>query len=61
MQKINQILNKTIKVEQSRTLYFYLAINLDNKYNWKNFYKYLDNITNYLDTLASLLRKKKIN
>jgi len=33
MQKINQILNKTIKVEQSRTLYFYLAIDLDNKYN----------------------------
>ncbi len=33
MQKINQIFNKTIKVKQLKILYFYLAIDLDNKYN----------------------------
>jgi len=42
-------------------LYLYLVIDLDNKYNWKNFYKYLDNITNYLNILVSLLKEKKIN
>jgi len=33
MQKINQILNKTIKTKQLKMLYFYPATNLDNKYN----------------------------
>ncbi len=61
MQKINQILNKTIEVQQSKTLYLYLVTDSDNKYNWKNFYKYLDNITNYFNVLASLLRNRKIN
>ncbi len=42
-------------------LYFYSATDLDNKYNWNFFYKYLDNIIDYLDILASLLREKKIN
>ncbi len=42
-------------------LYFYSAIDLDNKYNWIFFYKYLDNITNYFNILASLSREKKIN
>ncbi len=42
-------------------LYFYSVIDLDNKYNWKNFYKYLDNITNYFDILISLLRDRKIS
>ncbi len=42
-------------------LYLYLVTNLDNKYSWKNFYKYLDNIIDYLDILASLLRDKEIN
>ncbi len=32
-QEINQILNETIRAKQLRTLYFYLAINLDDKYN----------------------------
>ncbi len=61
MQKVNQILNKTIKVQQSRTLYLYLATNLDNKYNQKDFYEYLDNIINYFDILTSLLKKRQIN
>ncbi len=39
-------------------LYFYLIINLDNKYNQKNFYKYLNNITKYFKTLISLLKKQ---
>ncbi len=42
-------------------LYLYLVIDLDNKYNWKNFYKYLDNIIDYFDILISLLRNKEIN
>ncbi len=42
-------------------LYLYSVTDSDNKYSWKNFYKYLDNITNYFDTLTSLLREKKIN
>ncbi len=42
-------------------LYLYSVTDLDNKYNWKNFYKYLDNIINYLDILVSLLKEKKIN
>ncbi len=33
MQEVNQILNKTIKAKQLKTLYFYLATNLNNKYN----------------------------
>jgi len=33
MQKINQILNKTIEVQQSKTLYLYLVTDSDNKYN----------------------------
>ncbi len=57
-QEVNQILNKTIKL---RTLYFYLATNLDNKYNQKNIYKCLDNITNYLNALVSLLKEREIN
>ncbi len=61
MQKINQILNKIIKAKQLKILYFYSATNLDNKYSWNFFYKNLDNITNYLDTLTSLLKKKEIN
>ena len=32
-QEINQIFNETIRTKRSKTLYFYLAINLDNKYN----------------------------
>ncbi len=42
-------------------LYFYPATDSDNKYSWKNFYKYLDNITEYLETLASLSKKQQIN
>ena len=61
IQKINQIFNKTIKAEQLRILYFYLATDSDNKYSWKNFYKYLDNITNYFNALTSLLREREIN
>ncbi len=61
IQKINQILNKTIKAQQLETLYLYSIIDLDNKYNQKNFYEYLDNITNYLDVLVSLSKEKKIN
>jgi len=61
IQKISQIFNKTIEAQQLETLYFYSATDLDNKYSWIFFYKYLDNITDYLNTLASLSRKKKIN
>ncbi len=32
-QKINQILNETIRAKQLRTLYSYLAINLDDEYD----------------------------
>jgi len=60
-QKINQILNKAIEAQQPETLYFYSATDSDNKYSWKNFYECLDSITNYLDALASLSRKKEIN
>ncbi len=42
-------------------LYSYSATDSDNKYSWKNFYKYLDNITKYLETLTSLLKKQQIN
>ncbi len=61
MQKINQILNKTIKTKQLRILYSYPATDSDNKYNWTNFYKYLDNITKYLETLVSLSKIQQIN
>ncbi len=33
IQKINQIFNKTIRVQQLETLYFYLVTNSNNKYN----------------------------
>ncbi len=33
MQKINQILNKAIEIQQLETLYFYSVIDLDNKYS----------------------------
>ena len=33
IQKINQILNKTIEIQQSKILYFYSVTDLDNKYN----------------------------
>ncbi len=33
IQKINRKLNKTIKVQQSEILYFYLVTDSDNKYN----------------------------
>ncbi len=42
-------------------LYFYSATDSDNKYNWKNFYKYLNNITEYLEILANLSKKQQIN
>ncbi len=42
-------------------LYLYLVIDSDNKYNWKNFYKCLDNIIDYLNILASLSRDREIN
>jgi len=58
-QKVNQILNKTIRAKQ--ILYSYSVTDSDNKYNWKNFYKYLDNITDYFDILASLSRDREIN
>ena len=32
-QEINQILNETIRAKRLRTLYFYLATNLDDKYD----------------------------
>ncbi len=32
-QKVNQTLNETIRAKRLKTSYFYLATNLDNKYN----------------------------
>jgi len=42
-------------------LYFYSATDSDNKYNWKFFNKYLNNITKYLEILVSLSKKQQIN
>ena len=57
-QEINKTLNKIRKAKRSRTLYSYLIINLDDKYNQKDFYECLDDITKHLNALTSLLKKR---
>ncbi len=57
-QEINQILHETMRAKRLKTLYFYLATNLDDEYNQKNFHECLDDITKHFETLASLLKKQ---
>ena len=60
-QKVNKTLNKTRRAKRSRTSYSYLVIDLDDKYNQKDFHKCLDNITKHLNALTSSLKKRQIS